>query len=104
MNKWEKYYHDESPPPWESPFPFQGLVELGRTRPDLFNKKGTSAIELGSGTSASAVWLAEQGLETTAVDLCTYFSCKYLMCTFVFSTFDHGVGMYCMIISFQTSN
>lgn len=72
-SKWENYYstavEQHSSPPWESPEPFQGLLELLRTEPRVL-RRGARCIELGCGTSASAVWLAGEGLVTTAVDIC----------------------------------
>jgi SAM-dependent methyltransferase len=72
-SKWENYYtvavEQSSTPPWESPEPFTGLIELIEKQPQVLTK-GKSCIELGCGTSASAVWLAEKGLITTAVDIC----------------------------------
>jgi len=70
LDKWNKFYEDASSsntcPPWESSEPFSGLVDFAESNLTLL---GSSAIELGCGASASAVYLAEKGLECTALDL-----------------------------------
>lgn len=72
-SKWDDYYRraeqTNTTPPWESSEPFNGLLELKVQHPEIFIE-GKSCIELGSGASASAVWLAAQGFQTTAVDIC----------------------------------
>ena len=69
-DKWDKYYADanltDSSPPWESCEPFSDLV-------NYLNQSGlernSKCIELGCGSSRSAVFLAEQQMEVTAVDI-----------------------------------
>lgn len=72
-DKWTQYYsianENNSDPPWESPLPFAGLQQLTVDKPNIVSP-GMRCIELGCGCSASAVFLAELGLDCTAVDIC----------------------------------
>lgn len=54
-----------APPPWEAAEPFPGLVEFIQGQP-----KVEKCIEFGSGSSCSSIYLAEQGFEVDAVDIC----------------------------------
>ena len=63
MPDWDAMYR-EGTPPWETGMPSGGLVRVldeGLIRP------GT-ALEIGCGTGADAVYLARRGFELTAVD------------------------------------
>jgi SAM-dependent methyltransferase len=73
MSKWDRYYQDAehtgTPPPWESDQPFHLLPALVS---ELFGSSRGKAIELGCGASATAIWLASQGFDVTAVDSSRY--------------------------------
>jgi SAM-dependent methyltransferase len=51
--------------PWETDRPASELQRVRRT----WQLAPSRAVDLGCGTGASAVWLAQQGFEVTAVDL-----------------------------------
>src|SRR5437879_3496719 len=61
---WDKRYR-EGESPWDTGRPSSELVRVVR-------EEGIApcrALELGCGTGASAVWLAQQGFDVTALDL-----------------------------------
>jgi methyl halide transferase len=62
--KWDQHYRDGDPP-WDTGLPsseLQRVVADERIAP-------CRAIDLGCGTGANAVWLAQQGFDVTGVDL-----------------------------------
>lgn len=69
VGKWEAYHQSPQQPPWESEVVFSELPALMQQlecpRPGMKFR----AIEFGCGASASALWLANAGWETTAVDI-----------------------------------
>jgi SAM-dependent methyltransferase len=71
-DKWDNYHLDALEngviPPWESDEPFSFLVELVASGSEVMVAAST-CIELGCGCSASAVYLAAQGIKCTAVDV-----------------------------------
>ena len=70
--KWNFYYEASDQPPWEADVPFQGLVEYlaqDMSSNDVTTRPPLNIIELGCGSSATAIWLAEQGHHVTAVDI-----------------------------------
>ena len=117
VEKWNRYYSNHKQPPWESPFPYHGLVsfledihirkavgigefigggvggsftssvfgdsntvvqnviktpqerEIGDDNARKAFRKGAYVCELGAGCSASTLYLAELGFQTTAVDI-----------------------------------
>ncbi|MDU9048314.1 MAG: class I SAM-dependent methyltransferase [Candidatus Electrothrix sp. Rat3] len=61
---WEKRYQEDDLP-WDTGMPEITLINLISGWP-----KGISRVlEVGCGTGTNAVWLAEQGLEVTAMDI-----------------------------------
>src|SRR5262245_4924543 len=64
VKHWENHYRER--PPWDT----------GRVSPELQRRLAQfpiprgRAIELGCGTGTNAVWLAQQGFDVTAVDIC----------------------------------
>ena len=63
-NYWEKRYL-EGDTPWDSD-------AIARTLPAVLqehNIQPSAALEIGCGTGASAIWLAQQGFAVTAVDV-----------------------------------
>lgn len=61
---WEERY-DKDDMPWDTGMPEIALINLISDWP-----KGISRVlEVGCGTGTNAVWLAEQGLEVTAMDI-----------------------------------
>ena len=70
--RWDTFYsHKEKTPPWESMEPFSGLVRFVNSKEHGLLNSGSQArcIELGSGASASAVYLASQGFKVCAIDV-----------------------------------
>lgn len=84
-NKWDTYHEkgETNRPPWESDDPFQGLVDYFQqqkqqqlqVQQEVNDEKNEVpgmnliVVELGSGSSATAVWLAGHGCRVTAVDI-----------------------------------
>ncbi|MBN1588844.1 MAG: class I SAM-dependent methyltransferase [Pirellulales bacterium] len=66
LDDWDRIYR-EGLPPWETGVPARELVRLLGEQADLV-PKGT-AIELGCGTGADAVYLAKAGFDVTAVEI-----------------------------------
>jgi SAM-dependent methyltransferase len=63
-NRWDERYQ-KSETPWETGQPsseLQRVLAASAIKP-------CRALELGCGTGASAVWLAQQGFDVTAIDL-----------------------------------
>jgi 2-polyprenyl-3-methyl-5-hydroxy-6-metoxy-1,4-benzoquinol methylase len=80
VKKWDDYYinaqKSKTNPPWESDLPFHFLVDLIKSEKEYSSKifpdnkfKFKNVIELGCGASASSIWMTEEGLEVTAVDI-----------------------------------
>ena len=69
--KWDKYHEqalkDGSSPPWESDEPFHFIKQLISTNTIL--KQGLSIVDLGCGSSETAIYLAKSGLRVTAIDI-----------------------------------
>jgi 2-polyprenyl-3-methyl-5-hydroxy-6-metoxy-1,4-benzoquinol methylase len=61
---WDKRYH-ENDTPWDTGMPETALINLITQWPKSINR----VLEIGCGTGTNAVWLAEQGLEVTAIDI-----------------------------------
>ena len=61
---WEKRY-DEDDMPWDTGMPEIALINLITRWPKCTRR----VLEVGCGTGTNAVWLAEQGLEVTAMDI-----------------------------------
>ena len=61
---WDKRYEDKDMP-WDTGVPEIALVNLISGWPQGIRR----VLELGCGTGTNAVWLAEQGLEVTAMDI-----------------------------------
>jgi SAM-dependent methyltransferase len=61
---WEKRYQ-ENDLPWDSGMPEISLINLISSWPNGISR----VLEVGCGTGTNAVWLAEQGLEVTAMDI-----------------------------------
>jgi SAM-dependent methyltransferase len=61
---WDKRYQ-EGDSPWDTGQPSSELVRVVKERPIPSGR----AIDLGCGTGVNAVWLAQQGFETTGIDL-----------------------------------
>ena len=68
--KWDRYFAEAEqsgvPPPWESASVFS---QLPRIVQENMLAGSSTAIELGCGASATAVWLAANGFDVTAVDI-----------------------------------
>src|SRR5690242_10320902 len=62
--RWNERY-EKGDTPWETGQPSS---ELQRVVAEV-SIKPCRAVELGCGTGASAVWLAQQGFDVTAIDL-----------------------------------
>lgn len=61
---WDKRY-DEDDMPWDTGMPEITLINLIAQWPQGIKR----VLEIGCGTGSNAVWLAEQGLEVTAMDI-----------------------------------
>ena len=61
---WDKRY-DKKEMPWDTGIPEIALVNLIARWPEGIRR----VLEVGCGTGTNAVWLAEQGLEVTAMDI-----------------------------------
>lgn len=61
---WEKRY-DEDDTPWDTGMPETALINLLSQWPKGIQR----VLEIGCGTGTNAVWMAEQGLEVTAMDI-----------------------------------
>ncbi|MCI5161100.1 MAG: class I SAM-dependent methyltransferase [Candidatus Electrothrix sp. AX5] len=62
--EWDKCY-DDNELPWDTGMPEISLINLI----SLWPKGISRVLEVGCGTGTNAVWLAEQGLEVTAMDI-----------------------------------
>src|SRR5438874_5426529 len=62
--RWDERY-DKADTPWETGLPSSELQRVVAEVPVA----PCRAVELGCGTGASAVWLARQGFDVTALDL-----------------------------------
>src|SRR5260370_439719 len=62
---WDERYRGSEPPPWDTGRP---SAELQRRLAE-FPVAPCRALELGCGTGANAVWLAQQGFDVTGIDL-----------------------------------
>jgi cyclopropane fatty-acyl-phospholipid synthase-like methyltransferase len=60
---WDKRY-DNKETPWDTGMPEIALINLISRWPKVISR----VLEVGCGTGTNAVWLAEQGLEVTALD------------------------------------
>ncbi|NOY24723.1 MAG: methyltransferase domain-containing protein [Oligoflexia bacterium] len=65
QQRWDSRYRDGNLP-WDAGQPAPDLVSV---LPTLGLAAGTCVLEVGSGTGTNAVWLAQQGLRVTAVDI-----------------------------------
>eukprot|EP00050_Salpingoeca_kvevrii_P012004 m.19732 g.19732 ORF g.19732 m.19732 type:complete len:214 (+) comp3770_c0_seq1:42-683(+) len=65
--RWHNYYA-RGVAPWDSGAPASQLMQWVAARPEGWFK-GKRVLELGCGTGASCVYLAEQGAHVTGVDL-----------------------------------
>ena len=63
---WDKRY-DENDFPWDTGMPDTALINLVTGWPQVLGK----VLDIGCGTGANAVWLAEHGFEVTALDIST---------------------------------
>ncbi len=63
-HEWEKRY-EQKELPWDSGHPASCLMQLLAPWPQ-FNG---SVLEVGCGTGTNAVWMAEQGLQVTGIDI-----------------------------------
>ncbi len=67
LNRWNERY-EKGDTPWETAQPsseLQRVLAEAAIRPCL-------ALELGCGTGANAIWLAQQGFDVTALDVSTF--------------------------------
>ncbi len=63
-HEWEERY-EQKKTPWDTGRPNNQLMRLIATWP----KCGGRVLEVGCGTGTNAVWLAQQGLQVTGVDI-----------------------------------
>src|SRR3954465_10927550 len=68
--RWDERY-EKGETPWETGQPSSELQRVVAEAPI----RPCRAVELGCGTGASAVWLAEQGFDVSALDL-SPFACE----------------------------
>jgi len=72
LQKWDRYYElaeNGQAPPWESPHIFEPLkIWLDSFLP-MDMRNSIHVIELGCGSSASAIWMANAGFNVTAIDI-----------------------------------
>ncbi|XOF34910.1 MAG: class I SAM-dependent methyltransferase [Candidatus Electrothrix sp. YB6] len=61
---WDKRYEDKNLP-WDTGMPDISLINLITRWPKCVGR----VLEVGCGTGTNAVWLAQQGLEVTALDI-----------------------------------
>ena len=61
---WDKRYDDKDMP-WDTGMPEIVLINLISQWPKGIKR----VLEIGCGTGTNAVWMAEQGLEVTAMDI-----------------------------------
>ncbi|WP_446009252.1 class I SAM-dependent methyltransferase [Candidatus Electrothrix sp.] len=64
QKEWDKRYNEDDLP-WDSGMPETALINMITSWPKTPNK----ALDIGCGTGTNAVWLAEQGVEVTAMDI-----------------------------------
>jgi SAM-dependent methyltransferase len=63
-HEWEKRY-EQKELPWDSGHPASCLMQLIKSWPQAKE----SVLEVGCGTGTNAVWMAEQGLQVTGLDI-----------------------------------